>query len=200
MANELNSSKSDLNKQRTALNRAIDTASAAPDESEDGYVIKRLSEALADIIVTIRGDDAPLADEPTNHIEKAKRAAKLLRLEVELYRSQAQAAAPAKAREPNQVYVEVRQCGHCGHISINDGHATDAACGYSCGWSGPSPAEDKCPGCGVTNWMGVACPKCSGLYEWLADGRFPADEISASAPAMAAETVAIRNAALEEKS
>ncbi|UVS95688.1 hypothetical protein [Burkholderia glumae] len=91
------------------------------------------------------------------------------------------------AREPNQVYVECRQCDSCDHIGINDSHEADAACN-SCGWNGPSPAEDKCPGCGDENCMAVACPKCSGRYALLAEGRFLADEIGV--PADAGEAVA----------
>lgn len=94
-----------------------------------------------------------------------------------------QADAPAEAREPNQIYVEVRQCDRCDHIGINDGHATDAACGYPCGWSGPSPVEDKCPGCGHENVMSVACPKCSGHYSLLANGLFETNEVSELAEA-----------------
>ncbi|MCM2543874.1 hypothetical protein ACVCII_24185 [Burkholderia glumae] len=95
--------------------------------------------------------------------------------------------ATAEAREPNQVYVECRQCESCDHIGINDSHEADAACN-SCGWNGPSPAEDKCPGCGDENCMAVACPKCSGRYALLAEGRFLADEIGV--PADAGEAVA----------
>ncbi len=86
------------------------------------------------------------------------------------------------AREPNQVYVECRQCDSCDHIGINDSHEADAACN-SCCWNGPSPAEDKCPGCGDENCMAVACPKCSGRYDLLAEGRFLADEIGVPADA-----------------
>ncbi len=84
-------------------------------------------------------------------------------------------AAPA-----NMVYVECRQCDNCGHIGINDGHENESACN-SCRWSGPTPDEDKCPECGNTNCMTVACPKCSNRYEFLSDGRFPADEYQAPA-------------------
>ncbi|WP_338509100.1 hypothetical protein [Burkholderia gladioli] len=69
----------------------------AAEESEDAYVIRRLSETLADVAVTLRGDDPVHPDDPLNKIELVKRLAKVLRLEVELYR--AQAAAPADARE-----------------------------------------------------------------------------------------------------
>lgn len=106
-----------------------------------------------------------------------------------------------QAAASNQVYVEVRQCDRCDHIGINDGHDADAAC-HTCEWSGPSPVEDKCPGCGNTNCMGIACPKCSALYTLLADGRFLADEVSTATPASAGERAAFEivgaTAALQE--
>ncbi|MBR8234653.1 hypothetical protein K6W26_22895 [Burkholderia sp. AU42008] len=80
----------------------------------------------------------------------------------------ASATKPADERAAFEAYVECRQCDECGHVGINDSHPTDAACGYSCGYTGPSPAEDKCPGCGQENVMSVACPKCSGRYSLLA--------------------------------
>ncbi|UVS93514.1 hypothetical protein EFP17_28485 [Burkholderia glumae] len=70
----------------------------AADESEDAYVIRRLSETLADVCVTLRGDDPVHPDDPLNKIELVKRLAEVLRMEVELYR--AQASAPAEARKP----------------------------------------------------------------------------------------------------
>ncbi|WP_334032947.1 hypothetical protein [Burkholderia gladioli] len=69
---------------------------ATAEESEDAYVIRRLSETLADVCVTLRGDDPVHADDPMNKIELVKRLAEVIRLEVELYR--AQADAPADAR------------------------------------------------------------------------------------------------------
>ncbi|WP_244369410.1 hypothetical protein [Burkholderia pseudomallei] len=83
--------------------------------------------------------------------------------------SDAAAPSPADERAAFEAYVECRQCDECGHVGINDSHPTDAACGYSCGWTGPSPDEDKCPGCGQENVMSVACPKCSGRYSLLAE-------------------------------
>jgi hypothetical protein len=83
------------------------------------------------------------------------------------------AVAPSDEHQAT-LYVECRQCDDCGHIGINDSHDTDAACGYSCGWTGPSPIEDKCPGCERENVMGAACPKCSGLYSLLAEAQLPA--------------------------
>ncbi|ACR29193.1 hypothetical protein [Burkholderia glumae] len=86
------------------LNVARTSQAAAPqanegEESEDAYVIRRLSETLADVCVTLRGDDPVHPDDPLNKIELVKRLAEVLRMEVELYR--AQASAPAEAREPS---------------------------------------------------------------------------------------------------
>ena len=63
----------------------------------------------------------------------------------------------------SSVYVECRECADCGHAGINDSHHGDACCG-ACGWSGPSPKEDRCPECSAENVMGAACPQCSGRY------------------------------------
>ncbi|MGS1033161.1 hypothetical protein [Burkholderia glumae] len=82
--------------QARASQAAAPQANAA-EESEDAYVIRRLSETLADVAVTLRGDDPVHPDDPLNKIELVKRLAEVLRMEVELYR--AQAAAPADARE-----------------------------------------------------------------------------------------------------
>lgn len=58
---------------------------------EDAYVAKRLSEVLASVYTTLVGDDKADADENLNAIERVERAAQVLRLEVELYRGQADA-------------------------------------------------------------------------------------------------------------
>ncbi|WP_428840158.1 hypothetical protein [Burkholderia ambifaria] len=63
-------------------------ASAA---DEDAFVVKRLSEALADVYTTLIGDDKVDADETLNAIQRVEKAAQVLRLEVELYRAQASA-------------------------------------------------------------------------------------------------------------
>jgi hypothetical protein len=98
----------------------------------------------------------------------------------------ADAVAPS-GESAASLYVECRQCDECGHIGINDSHDTDAACGYSCGWTGLSPTEDRCPGCGRENVMGVACPKCSGRYAMLAEAELPAS--AAPTPTVAADAV-----------
>lgn len=77
-----------------------------------------------------------------------------------------------------RIYVSCRQCDGCGHIGINDDSTTDSYCS-DCGWSGPSPDKDKCPGCGAVGTMVIACPKCSGRYTLLADADIvPADGVS----------------------
>ncbi|KGV80216.1 putative gp43 [Burkholderia pseudomallei MSHR4375] len=65
---------------------------------EEAYVAKRMTETLATVYTTIIGDDEVDTDDGLNAIERVVRAAQVLRLEVDLYR--AQADAPAEAREP----------------------------------------------------------------------------------------------------
>lgn len=75
-----------------------------------------------------------------------------------------------------QLYVTCHQCDNCQHIGINDEHPTESACNRgACGWHGPSPIEDLCPGCGETGTMSTACPKCGGHYVLLAEARLPQD-------------------------
>ncbi len=83
-------------------------------------------------------------------------------------------------------YVSVCECHNCGHAGINDDHATDAACN-SCGWHGPSPEKDHCPGCGRDGTMTTACPMCSGVYVLVAEAHIPAPTAQ---PAPAAGAVA----------
>lgn len=81
-------------------------------------------------------------------------------------------ARPAPELERGKVYVEARQCANCRHIGINDSSGT-AAC-HDCGWRGPEPAEDKCPGCGSVNCMAAACPECGARYELMAEAKVAA--------------------------
>lgn len=77
------------------------------------------------------------------------------------------------ATEPT-IYVACHQCDNCQHIGINDEHPTESACNRGfCGWHGPSPSEDVCPGCGEHGTMSTACPKCGGHYVLLADEHLP---------------------------
>jgi hypothetical protein len=48
-----------------------------------------LAESLAEVYATILGDDAPDQDDSLNAIERVKKAAQVLRLEVDLYRANA---------------------------------------------------------------------------------------------------------------
>lgn len=57
--------------------------------SEEAYVAKRMSETLAEVYMTIIGDDAEEAE--GNAIDKVLKAAQVLRMEVELYRAAASA-------------------------------------------------------------------------------------------------------------
>lgn len=66
------------------------------------------------------------------------------------------------------VHVECCECHNCGHIGINDSHPTDSSCS-ECDWTGPSPKEDHCPGCGKDGTMHLACPKCSARYHTIAE-------------------------------
>ena len=92
-------------------------------------------------------------------------------------------AAPAQP-EAQAVYAEARECNACNHVGINDSHSTNAAC-TSCDWSGPSPVEDICPGCGRTGSMSAACPDCGGYYRLLAHTDIGAPQPEAQAVAAA---------------
>lgn len=84
-----------------------------------------------------------------------------------------------------RIYVVCHQCDNCQHIGINDEHPTESACNRSaCGWHGPSPTADHCPGCGQDGTMSSACPKCGGLYVLLADADVVPDGVPALAPAL----------------
>jgi hypothetical protein len=64
----------------------------APVVGENAYVEKRLAESLAEVYATILGDDARDQDDSLNAIERVKKAAQVLRLEVDLYRENADAS------------------------------------------------------------------------------------------------------------
>ena len=83
----------------------------------------------------------------------------------------------AKPAEQHRIHIEVRECGGCNHIGIDDAHSALAAC-HSCDWSGPEPVEDKCPGCGRENVMAAACPDCGSRYALAASKEFdvPAEQ------------------------
>lgn len=72
---------------RSELARASEAALA-----EEAHVAKRMSETLADVYLTILGDDKP--DTEGTAIEKVLKAAKVLRMEIDLYRASG-AAQPA---------------------------------------------------------------------------------------------------------
>ena len=91
----------------------------------------------------------------------------VVRCECQPHSLQPEAAEPVPA--PVQpLYVACRECVNCDHIGINDDSDTDATCNY-CGWTGPSPIEDICPGCDRDGTMTASCPKCGGQYVLLAE-------------------------------
>lgn len=93
-------------------------------------------------------------------------------------------AAPVPPSVPGAtVYAECRQCDHCGHYGINDCPGEKAAC-HNCDWTGDSPEQDKCPGCGEENCMAAACPKCGERYSLVAE-----DDIAAPVPPIQADPV-----------
>jgi hypothetical protein len=67
---------------------ALYVAPGAAAQEEDTYVAQRMAETLAEVYTTIIGDDARQEDESLNAIERVKKAAQVLRLEVDLYRAQ----------------------------------------------------------------------------------------------------------------
>ncbi|KVV07357.1 hypothetical protein WK77_16340 [Burkholderia ubonensis] len=82
---------------RRRFARAIIAAAPQPAQAdardEEAYVAKRMTEALATVYATIIGDDPVDAEDGLNAIERVVRAAQVLRLEVDLYRAQADAPA-----------------------------------------------------------------------------------------------------------
>ncbi len=64
-------------------------------------------------------------------------------------------------------YVECRECDSCGHTGLNDADGLRASCN-TCGWTGDSPEEDKCPDCQREGTMSAACPKCGERYRLIA--------------------------------
>lgn len=74
-------------------NAAAPVAPAAVAPSEDAYVAHRMTEVLAEVYGTIIGGDARPEDEALPVIERVKKAAQVLRLEVDLYRAQRAASA-----------------------------------------------------------------------------------------------------------
>ncbi|WP_249180443.1 hypothetical protein [Burkholderia vietnamiensis] len=67
------------------------TQPAQADVREEAYVAKRMAEMLATVYATIVGDDQVDENDGLNAIQRCERAAQVLRLEVELYRGQADA-------------------------------------------------------------------------------------------------------------
>lgn len=90
--------------------------------------------------------------------------------------------------ERSTVYVEARQCDECQHGGINDSAAGLAAC-HDCDWTGPDPAEDKCPGCQSENCMAAACPQCGARYVLVASEEIAAPFAQAGQVPRIAESI-----------
>lgn len=90
-----------------AIRRLLELAPAAPALGEDAYVARRMTETLAEVYATIIGDDERQEDESLNAIERVKKAAQVLRLEVDLYRAQRdETAAPAQPVEQTRALTD----------------------------------------------------------------------------------------------
>ena len=108
---------------------------------------------------------AALSDDDMRELRKA---ADMCGLSQEFAVLELRASQPATAPVvPATLYVEVRECPDCGHIDVND-DSDQSACN-TCEWSGPSPKEDHCPGCGRDGTMTSACPECGHRTTLLAE-------------------------------
>ncbi|WP_321967622.1 hypothetical protein [Burkholderia cepacia] len=84
---------------------------------EDAYVAKRMAETLATVYATIVGDDQVDENDGLNAIQRCERAAQVLRLEVELYRGQADARVGLTDEGSMPLVAAVEWCienGNCG--------------------------------------------------------------------------------------
>lgn len=75
------------------------SADTQTEAREDAYVAKRMTETLASVYATIIGDDQVDENDGLNAIQRVEKAAQVLRLEVELYRAQADALEAPRYRE-----------------------------------------------------------------------------------------------------
>ncbi|MEX3614737.1 MAG: hypothetical protein VB141_13515 [Burkholderia gladioli] len=66
-----------------------------------------MSEVLAKVYATIIGDDTPKPDAGINAIDRVQRAAQVLRLEVELYRAQANGDRSASSADVSDLHKRV---------------------------------------------------------------------------------------------
>jgi Lar family restriction alleviation protein len=94
--------------------------------------------------------------------------------------AQAEAVEPDATVAAPTTYVECCECSNCGHTGINDA-GSNAACN-TCEWSGPSPAKDKCPGCGRDGTMTRACPECGERYSLVCEAHIPATQAPTAVP------------------
>ncbi|KWI99240.1 hypothetical protein WM11_21780 [Burkholderia ubonensis] len=85
------------------------SADTQAEAREDAYVEKRMTETLASVYATIIGDDQVDESDGLNAIQRVEKAAQVLRLEVELYRAQADAreATTDEARDGIEFAIQV---------------------------------------------------------------------------------------------
>jgi predicted Zn-ribbon and HTH transcriptional regulator len=112
---------------------AVDALTTGAAVSEDAYVAKRMTETLAEVYATILGDDAPDQDVSINAIERVKKAAQVLRLEVDLYRANAEGAPP-----------DSTDCEGCGYIGMSTViGARCPRCGSATSPKAPAPSVEQ---------------------------------------------------------
>lgn len=105
----------------------------APDAT-DAYVAQRMSQALADVYITILGGDEEPDDKSLNAIERVQTAAQTLRLEVDLYRAQRAKHTAEQADAPQKL------CSIChGYGRYQDGDSGTESDGYA-----PNIVECEC--------------------------------------------------------
>ncbi len=90
-----------------AIYAAPQPPAQADARDEDAYVAKRMAETLASVYATIIGDDQVDESDGLNAIQRCERAAQVLRIEVELYRAQAEAT---KVLTPDEIDRISREC------------------------------------------------------------------------------------------
>lgn len=152
--------------------RGPDDVHPAPSRAAAEYAAEKLNRFMADRGFLADQDGGLLVNAvaaPWPHSAESH-AASVGAFEADWILPQSAATPTPSSTAPEAVHVECRECRRCDHVGINDESDTQAAC-HDCDWSGPSPAEDKCPGCARENCMGAACPKCGGLYAWKAEAQ-----------------------------
>lgn len=120
---------------------------SAPDE--EAFVVKRLSESLADVYTTLIGDDKVDVDDNLNAIQRVERTAQVLRLELELYRAQASAPVGLTDAARDVLAERRRQVEQEGWTSEHDNEHD----------SGEMPSAAACYSLSAGHWSGALFEK-----------------------------------------